>query len=926
MGNIQTLGDVIDFIEQNAPAGIAAAVPEPLAAAPAPLTAPAEAQAASIPADIDFKEMLLDVVAEKTGYPKEILTIDMGLESDLGIDSIKRVEIFSAVKDENPWLPEVDPSEMGNIQTLGDVIEFIEQNAPVANQPAGTPGETTADDGSEIQKKSAAKNTGIGRYVLKQIPAPHTGFTMTGLTAGGPVIITKDDAGVAEALADKLKKRGLDALVSEDIPEDTNVLIFLGGLCECHDEDSAIAINKDAFLAAKKVADRFSNHGGIFVIVQDTGGDFGLSGNTGVRAFLGGLPGLIKTAAHEWPNASVKSIDIEKGNRSADELAESLTDELFKGGAEKEVGLNADGSRHRLESVPALPNPANPADNRVDENSVIIASGGGRGVTATTLIELALQAKPRIVLLGRTPLLEEPGYCRDALDDAALKRALLENAKTEGHTIRPAELGAQARKIMAVREIQTTLRNLADAGSDARYLTCDVQDSDALNAALESVRRDWGPITGIVHGAGVLNDKLITEKTEDQFNLVFNTKVDGLRSLLSATKEDPINMICLFSSVAARFGNLGQCDYAMGNEILNKVANFEAYRRDGKCIVKSINWGPWDGGMVSPLLKDHFAKMGIPLIPLSEGACRLVEEIQEGSQQAVEVIIGPTPPPQGGFSGTAEHQTCNLSLIVNDSDYPFIDSHRIKDVPVVPVAMVLEWFSRAAQSCRPDLDFAMCKNLQVLKGIQLNDFATTGDLFKFFCKQTSNGNGSTIDFQIPGTNGAPYYRATVEMIEKDQNMTMPSTWNFDHKLTPWPWDLSEIYESQLFHGPDFQVIRSLEGVSDNAASAILLGTEEMNWPGGLWKTDVAAIDGGLQLAILWGIHLLGKHSLPTKIESYFNYRDGLAKGPVHCQLIGQAVDGNRTISDISFFDEQGNRFAGMYGVEMHMLADAGSKR
>ncbi len=80
--------------------------------------------------------------------------------------------------------------------------------------------------------------------------------------------------------------------------------------------------------------------------------------------------------------------------------------------------------------------------------------------------------------------------------------------------------------------------------------------------------------------------------------------------------------------------------------------------------------------------------MGIPLIPLAEGARWLVEEVQEGSQGAVEVVIGPAPPPQGGFSGTAERQNCNLSLLVNNSDYPYIDSHRIQDVPVVQPELV----------------------------------------------------------------------------------------------------------------------------------------------------------------------------------------------------------------------------------------------
>jgi acyl transferase domain-containing protein len=123
--------------------------PAPLASAPAqtaPLQpTPAVAEQAPVSPDsadsndIDFKEMLLDVVADKTGYPKEILTIEMDLELDLGIDSIKRVEIFSAINDENPWLPEVDPAAMADLKTLGDVIDFIGQHAPSTSDSPAQP-------------------------------------------------------------------------------------------------------------------------------------------------------------------------------------------------------------------------------------------------------------------------------------------------------------------------------------------------------------------------------------------------------------------------------------------------------------------------------------------------------------------------------------------------------------------------------------------------------------------------------------------------------------------------------------------------------------------------------------------------------------------------------------------------------------------
>jgi len=59
--------------------------------------------------------------------------------------------------------------------------------------------------------------------------------------------------------------------------------------------------------------------------------------------------------------------------------------------------------------------------------------------------------------------------------------------------------------------------------------------------------------------------------------------------------------------------------------------------------VKSLNWGPWDGGMVTPSLREHFRELGVPLIPIEEGAQFFVREIGSGSGRGVEVVIGADP-------------------------------------------------------------------------------------------------------------------------------------------------------------------------------------------------------------------------------------------------------------------------------------------
>lgn len=124
-----------------------------------------------------------------------------------------------------------------------------------------------------------------------------------------------------------------------------------------------------------------------------------------------------------------------------------------------------------------------------------------------------------------------------------------------------------------------------------RYAAADVRDAAQLTALLDGVRNDFGPITGLVHGAGVLADAPLHKKTLDGFDRVFETKVGGLCALLDATAGDALKMICLFSSVAARSGNVGQSDYAMANEILNKVALAEQARRGPSCLVRALGWG-----------------------------------------------------------------------------------------------------------------------------------------------------------------------------------------------------------------------------------------------------------------------------------------------------------------------------------------------
>ena len=438
---------------------------------------------------------------------------------------------------------------------------------------------------------------------------------MPGLLGAGVLAVTPDGTALQKTIVERLRVRGVNAVALEvsAIPADAAGVLFLGGLREVVNED-AMAVNREAFGAARTVAAHMRENGGLFVTVQNTGGDFGLSGSEGGRAWLAGIAALTKTAGDEWPKASTKAIDLERGHLQHSEIADALLSELFSGGPEVEVGLRADGSRVTLASVPV---PLEVAKRPLPEGAVFVVTGGARGVTASSLVELAKFARPRVLILGRTPLEEEPVAFHGIADEASMKRVALQEANRAGEVVTPKVIGARVEKILANREVLGTLAALEAEGAKARYAALDVRDSVALGAILADVRAAWGPIHGIVHGAGVLADAFIDKKTDAQFDRVFDTKVLGLRALLEATQIDPLQWICLFSSVAARAGNAGQSDYAMANEILNKIGAVESRRREGRCRVVSIGWGPWDGGMVTPALRGHFQARGVALLGMS---------------------------------------------------------------------------------------------------------------------------------------------------------------------------------------------------------------------------------------------------------------------------------------------------------------------
>ena len=378
-----------------------------------------------------------------------------------------------------------------------------------------------------------------------------------------------------------------------------------------------------------------------FMVVTHQGGQIGFESNdVTVDLVQGGLNGLVKTLSHEWTEAGVfcRAIDV-ASSLSATTVSNIITDELADVDTVlSEVGYDETG---RLTLIGEVTDSfALTSGNSIDKDSVFLVSGGAKGVTAHCVIGIAKQYQAKFILLGRSSFdANEPSWAAGINDEVALKKAAMQALIATGEKPTPVKVSQFIRPVLANREIAQTLTAIEAAGGQAQYVCADVTNSESVQTAVKPVVSNFGAVTGIIHGAGVLADKFIEQKTLAEFDAVYRTKIDGLTSLLSVTEQSNIKHLVLFSSAAGFYGNPGQSDYSIANDILNETAyRFKALNPQAQVL--SFNWGPWDGGMVTPELKRMFDARGVYIIPLDAGAQLLVSELAATDNRCAQILVG----------------------------------------------------------------------------------------------------------------------------------------------------------------------------------------------------------------------------------------------------------------------------------------------
>ncbi|MFO0597024.1 MAG: PfaD family polyunsaturated fatty acid/polyketide biosynthesis protein [Myxococcaceae bacterium] len=859
LGGLKTLQQVHDFISTSLPAAPAVVVAAP-----------------SAPIAPNVEATLLATVSELTGYPTDTLQLSMDLEADLGIDSIKRVEILSLLSRRIPNAPSVNPEKLSGLKTLAQVRDFIAGATSTAAIVAPAP----KPEARPTPASPAVASEEVARRMVAPIRAAAPGRTAVALPSE-LVLITRDGAGLAEALKSALEAAGHRAVLhdaSSPLPEKLGGVVVL--------ESKGADALKAALRLARDVSPRLrGTPNAFFITVTRADGAFGFTA-AGTEATSGGLGGLAKSLKQEWSEVRCRSFDV-ASQWNATTAAAAVLEELTTDGP-TEIGLGPVGRLTLgLRAMDALTR----TDSRLKAGDVVVVTGGARGVTADCARELARETGITLVLLGRSPAPEpEPAWLAAAKDEAAVKKVLLERAPA-GQRPSPKQLGESSRLVMAVRDVRASLDALTQLGVKATYRQVDVRDAASVASALKDVRT-LGPIRGVVHGAGVLRDKRIEDKRDDDLDQVLDPKLSGFATLLDATRTDDLTLIALFASVSGRFGRRGQADYAVANQALVSMAQAEAARRPHARVV-ALDWGPWAGGMVTPQLETTFRAEGVSLIPIEAGARAFVREALAPSNAGVEVVLG------SGF-GVADDAGWSLARVKHlDPTWPVLADHRLAGRPVVPLALVIEWFASVARR-GPGVALHTIEDVRVLKGVTLDGSV---DAVAVWTGPVQEQDGQrAMPIELRSLKDQVHVRALVRFGASDQR---PAPSLAVNGLSPFGTSVETLYREQLFHGRSLEAIVAIDGLGEEGMSLTLRAKSNRSelLPGAIekWTLDPLTIDGVFQALIVWTRARLGAPSLPTRLESLRWFGEP-GSSQLHAVIKVRSVEGATVTSDIELTD------------------------
>ena len=656
---------------------------------------------------------LREAFAERTGYPLELIEADLDLEADLGIDSVKRVEVVGHVGE----VLGVDVKELDFSQALSvsDIAEVLvgSQNVEVVDAQRTEAGASDAQlDSVTIGYEDESSRT-AHRYVPQSVRIKSLGAERT-ILPGDAILITAADQSVNDAVRKVLEELSLTVIeIPGDASEatikrltssdrlrrvstvvDLSVLrphadILSKGDAWWQDVEGQYTTVFSVAQATYETLQSYGEHAS-WIAVTSSGGMSGMDLRT-VGDPIGGLTaGFVKTLALELRQMHTRIVDFDVVEPSS--LAGALRTELTHEAENEEIEIGyIEGDRY---TVRVLPVPVSSSDRAVRQSlstdSCVVMSGGSRGIVRECALALAEQRNIPVVLLGRSDPDDpemKPWLAYSDEDWANARAEVMRQGRTRRPEASVADLSDEYRKITYTRQLVTNLADIDSRTDKIHYLVCDVSDPDQVDKAMAQVRSRFGKISAIVHGAGLESFGAIPRKSLKKTAKAIAVKARGFQNLLRSTAEDDLSAFISFGSISGRFGMDGQSDYTAGASLLAQMAHImsRSQSQNPRTIpFITMEWTAWDevGMATNPeVVSVQANERGMTYMSVADGVRHFVDEIELGTANA-EVLyfgeLGKNRPaaqvPELTKSGTQLSELMdNSGMIVNRSSFPMVD-------------------------------------------------------------------------------------------------------------------------------------------------------------------------------------------------------------------------------------------------------------
>ena len=976
-----TLAHVIRFVYEKRP-DLAAAAQPLVASSELPATAAAPIAAQGI-TDGAVREKVLEIVAEKTGYPTEMLDLDLDLEADLGVDTVKQAEMFAAIRAAYD-IPRDPNLKLRDFPTLTHVIKFACDRAGLAAGSATAKQEPTKQAAQPSVSTAAASTPDVPRPVLasldaanlipRRVPLPVLRPPLaickpTGVTfcRGGRVLIMPDKGGVADTLAQALETQGVEvlridgALDAEALTSRLKSWMTAGpvqgvywlpaldnegqlskmDLATWHE---AVRVRvKSLYTTMRALYEQVAQPGTFLVSATRLGGQHGYDEGGAVAPLGGAVTGFTKTYKRERMDAHVKAVDFESECKPS-EVAALLIEETLRDPGAIEIGYK-EGLRWTigLQEQPACDGQPGLT---LDQNSVFLITGAAGSIVSAITADLAAASGGTFYLLDLVPEPEpeNPDLKRFVSDKDGLKRDLFARIQARGERATPALVEKELAALERAQAARAAIDAVRAAGGTPHYFSLNLTDADAVAQVIRQVRERSGRIDVLLHAAGIERSHSLADKDPREFDLVFDVKSDGFFHLLHAMGDMPVGATVAFSSIAGRFGNPGQTDYAAANDLLCKItSSFRTTRPATRGI--AIDWTAWGGiGMATRGSIPKVMEMaGIDMLPPEAGVPLIRRELTAGGTRG-EIVIGQRLgallkewDASGGLdSGAAEasgekrplsggpmigkvartglYSPITLETTLDPKVQPFLHDHQIDGTPVLPGVMGIEAFAEAAARVLPGWRVAEIENVNFVAPFKFyrgEPRTVTVDALIRPDKDGVVADCGLIGFRPlpnqPEPQRTTHFTGHVRLTKRAPEAVTTAKYTPTGHII----EAADIYRL-YFHGPAYQVLERAWWDGNRIVGLMAKDLPNNHHPAEL-PTLMAPrlIELCFQTAGIWEMGVQSRMGLPEHIDQVSLFRSpDLAEGRLYAVVTVNQVQGS---FDAEVVDAAGNRFVQLSG-------------